>query len=142
MTEGCQSTGGLSSGQYVLAQRAADPVAVFTGGVGNALNPASNPNTNVIGTFSNGLYIDQTIGTLDSTDLTQTFSLSAQLLRALGPTGIYYGVAPPTWAGAGITIGFVNGNTGTILAQQTISYNRGKAMRHRIRHLRSAHRMR
>ncbi len=123
MTEGCQSTGGLSNGQYVLAQRAADPVAVFFGGVGNTLNPASNPNTNVIGTPSNGLYIDQTIGTLDSTDLTQTFSLSAELLRALGPTGIYYNVPPPTWAGAGITIGFVNGNTGAILAQNTISYN-------------------
>ncbi len=123
MTEACQSTGGLSSGQYILAQRAADPVAVFSGGVGNTLNPASNPGTNVIGTPSNGLYIDQTIGTLDSTDLTQTFSLSAELLRALGPTGIYYGVAPPTWAGAGFTIGFVNGNTGTILAQKTISYN-------------------
>ncbi len=90
--------------------------------MGNALNPASNPNTNVIGTPSNGLYIDQTIGTLDATDLTQTFSLSAELLRAFGPTNIYYGASPPTWAGAGITIGFVNGNTGTILAQKTISY--------------------
>ena len=123
MTEGGQSTGGLSSGQYVLAQRAADPVAVFSGGVGNTLNPASNPETNVIGTPSNGLYIDQTIGMLDSTDLTQSFSLSAQLLRALGPTSIYYGASPPTWAGAGITIGFVNGDTGAILAQKTISYN-------------------
>jgi autotransporter-associated beta strand protein len=122
MSEACQSTGGLSAGQYVLAQRAADPVAVFTGGVGNTLNPASNPGTNVIGSQSNGLYIDQTIGTLDSTDLTQSFSLSANLLRALGPTGIYYNVPPPTWAGAGFTIGFVNGNTGAILAQKTISY--------------------
>jgi autotransporter-associated beta strand protein len=119
MTEVCQSTGGLSAGQYVLAQRAADPVAVFSGGVGNTLAPGSN---NVIESPSNGLYIDQTIGTLDSTDLTKSFSLSANLLRALGPTGIYYNVPPPTWAGAGLTIGFVNGNTGAILAQNTISY--------------------
>ncbi len=112
MSEACQGTGGLSSGQYALAQCAAPPgtslpVSVFSGGVGNA---------------PSGLYIDQQVGTLDSTDLTKTFSVSADLLRAFGPANFLYGVPPPTWAGAGITIGFVNGNTGAILAQKTISY--------------------
>ena len=110
MTEASQSTlGQLTGSQYVLAQRATggDPVQVFSGGVGNT---------------ATGLYIDQPIGTLDSTDLTKSFSVSADLLRAVGPTGIYYNVPPPTWAGAGITIGFVDAATGMVLAQKTISY--------------------
>jgi autotransporter-associated beta strand protein len=110
MTEGCQSTlGQLTGSQYVLAQRATggDPVQVFSGGVGNT---------------ATGLYIDQPMGSLDSTDLTKTFSISADLIRAVGPTGIYYNAPPPTWAGAGVTIGFVNAVTGAVLAQKTISY--------------------
>ena len=106
---GGMATGGLY-GQYALAMRQGDPFPVFSGGVGNVLSAG------------NGMYIDQQIGTLDAGDLTKSFSLSADLIRAMGPSTWWYNVSPPTWAGAGITIGFVNGNTGAILAQETISY--------------------
>ena len=109
MSNALLSTGGKVTGsQYVLAMRQGDPFPVFSGGVGNS---------------PSGLYIDQQVGTLDATDLTQSFSLSADLIRAMGS---WWGPVP-TWAGAGVTIGFVDAATGTILAQKTISYTQSYA---------------
>jgi fibronectin-binding autotransporter adhesin len=106
MSESYVSTGGMSTGsQYAMACRQGDPANAFSGTVGSA---------------PSGLYVDQTIGNLTAADLTASYSLSADLIHAFGTF--------PGWgslqafAGAGATIGFVNGNTGNILAETNISY--------------------
>jgi autotransporter-associated beta strand protein len=102
------TTGGMSTGsQYAAAVLWDTPANVFSGTTG------SSPT---------GMYVDQTIGTINTSDSGAQYTLSADLIRIVDAIGDNYGGRPPTVAGAGITIGFLNANTGAIIAQTPISY--------------------
>ncbi len=106
MSESYVSTGGMSTGsQYAMGCRQGDPANLFSGTVGSA---------------PTGLYIDQTIGNISAADSTTSYSLSADLIHAFGNFPGWGNLQ--TYAGAGVTIGFIDGNTGNILAETNISY--------------------
>ena len=94
-------SGDMATGdQFAIAARWSDQVSVFAGGVGNS---------------PTGMYIEQSLGTLDAADLHNKFTLSADLIHDIEQ---FY----PVFSGAGFTMGFIDGVTGKILAQQNVSY--------------------
>ena len=107
------TTGGMSTGsQYAAAVLWDTPANVFSATLGSA---------------ATGMYVDQPIGTINPSDSAAAYSLSADLIRVVDAYYYNAGGQPSTVAGAGITIGFLNGNTGAVLAQTPISYTTGYA---------------
>ena len=98
-----EKSGNMATGsQFAIASRWSDQVSVFAGGVGNS---------------PSGMYIEQSLGTLDAADLHNKFTLSADLIHDIEQFN-------PVFAGAGFTMGFFidDGVTRKILAQQDVSY--------------------
>ena len=109
-TEANVSTGGMSSGQYAAAVLWDTPAQVFSQPVGTALSGGTS-----------GMYVDQTLGNLTNVDANATYNLSADLIHIMRAL-ISSGQNSPCIAGAGVTIGFANANTGVVLAETPISY--------------------